>query len=178
MFPYKHLSKQYLFKTWPCPSWDGLWAFVDFGLLGLGLWLGLYLLQRLTRKTLNVKANDLVLHYKKPPLVDSYQLTCVQNPISLNTPIYILSAFLSLLFLYFLVSLFFFAFCFLLLWGFLYGSSFLPSSFHFGLLLLEVIIVSVMWILFISFTISLFHNIKMIIFLVFLIKVSFFSCFY
>ena len=45
------------------------WAFVGFGLLGLGL----YLLQRLTRKTLNVKANDLVLHYKKPPLVDSHQ---------------------------------------------------------------------------------------------------------
>jgi len=73
MFPSKHLSKQYLFKTWPCPSWDGLWAFVGFGLLGLGLGLGLYLLQRLTRKTLNVKANDLVLHYKKPPLVDSHQ---------------------------------------------------------------------------------------------------------
>ena len=72
MFPSKHLSKQYLFKTWPCPSWDGLWAFVGFGLLGLGLGLGLYLLQRLTRKTLNVKANDLVLHYKKPPLVDSH----------------------------------------------------------------------------------------------------------
>ena len=71
MFPSKHLSKQYLFKTWPCPSWNGLWAFVGFGLLGLGL--GLYLLQRLTRKTLNVKANDLVLHYKKPPLVDSHQ---------------------------------------------------------------------------------------------------------
>jgi len=70
MFPSKHLSKQYLFKTWLCPSWDGLWAFVGFGLLGLGL--GLYLLQRLTRKTLNVKANDLVLHYKKPPLVDSH----------------------------------------------------------------------------------------------------------
>jgi len=50
MFPSKHLSKQYLFKTWPCPSWDGLWAFVGFGLLGLRL----YLLQRLTRKTLNV----------------------------------------------------------------------------------------------------------------------------
>ena len=64
MFPSKHLAKQYLFNTWPCPSWDGLWAFVGFGLLGLGL----YLLQRLTRKTLNVKANDLVLHYKKPPL--------------------------------------------------------------------------------------------------------------
>ena len=64
MFPSKHLSKQYLFKTWLCPSWDGLQAFVGFGLLGLGL--GLYLLQRLTRKTLNVKANDLVLHYKKP----------------------------------------------------------------------------------------------------------------
>ena len=57
MFPSKHL-------------WDGLWAFGGFGLLGLGL--GLYLLQRLTRKTLNVKANDLVLHYKKPPLVDSH----------------------------------------------------------------------------------------------------------
>ena len=70
MFPSKHLSKQYLFKTWLCPSWDGLWDFVGFGLLGLGL--GLYLLQRLTRKTLNVKANDLVLHYKKPPLVDSH----------------------------------------------------------------------------------------------------------
>ena len=70
MFPSKHLSKQYLFKTWPCPSWDGLWAFVSFGLLGLGL----YLLQRLTRKTLNVKANDLVLHYKKPPLVDSHHV--------------------------------------------------------------------------------------------------------
>ena len=69
MFPSKHLSKQYLFKTWLCPSWDGLWAFVSFGLLGLGLGLGLYLLQRLTR---NVKANDLVLHYKKPPLVDSH----------------------------------------------------------------------------------------------------------
>ena len=68
MFPSKHLSKQYLFKTWPWPSWDGLWAFVGFGLLGLGL----YLLQRLTRKALNVKANDLVLHYKKPPLVDSH----------------------------------------------------------------------------------------------------------
>jgi len=26
MFPSKHLSKQYLFKTWLCPSWDGLWA--------------------------------------------------------------------------------------------------------------------------------------------------------
>ena len=37
--------------------------FVGFGLLGLGL--GLYLLQRLTSKTLNMKANDLVLHYKK-----------------------------------------------------------------------------------------------------------------
>ena len=41
---------------------------MGFGLLGLGL----YLLQRLTRKALNVKANDLVLHYKKPPLVDSH----------------------------------------------------------------------------------------------------------
>ena len=32
MFPSKHLSKQYslLFKTWPCPSWDGLGLF--------GLW--------------------------------------------------------------------------------------------------------------------------------------------
>ena len=77
MFPSKHLSKQYLFKTWPCPSWDGLWAFVGFGLLGLGLGLGLYLLQRLTRKTLNVKANDLVLHYKKPPLVDSHHMGCI-----------------------------------------------------------------------------------------------------
>jgi len=46
-----------------------------------------------------------------------------------------------------------------------------------GLLPLEVIIASVMWILLISFMISLFHNIKMISFLVFLIKVSFFSCF-
>ena len=72
MFPSKHLSKQYLFNTWSCPSCAGLWAFVGFGLLGLGL--GLYLLQRLTRKTLNVRANDLVLHYKKPPLVDSHQL--------------------------------------------------------------------------------------------------------
>ena len=62
--------------------------------------------------------------------------------------------------------------------GFLYGSSFLASSFHFCLLLLEVIIASVMWIMFISFTISLFHNIKMKTFLVFLIKVSFFSCFH
>ena len=44
---------------------------MGFGLLGFGL--GLYLLQRLTRKTLNVKANDLVLHYKKPALVDSHQ---------------------------------------------------------------------------------------------------------
>ena len=41
MFPSKHLSKQYslLFKTWPCPLWDGLRL---FGLwpswaLGLGL---------------------------------------------------------------------------------------------------------------------------------------------
>ena len=74
MFPSKHLSKQYLFKTWPCPSWDGLWAFVGFGLLGLGLGhglgLGLYLLQRLTRKTLNVKANDLVLCTVPYPGVD------------------------------------------------------------------------------------------------------------
>ena len=38
---------------------------LGFGLLGLGL--GLYLLQRLTRKTLNVKANDLVLHYCTDP---------------------------------------------------------------------------------------------------------------
>ena len=43
MFPSKHHSKQYffIFKTWPCPSWDGLGLFWALAFLGLGLGFGL-----------------------------------------------------------------------------------------------------------------------------------------